>query len=44
VIANLRKNDFEEMMKSSKLFASKFAITQDADVLDMIEQNILEGI
>jgi hypothetical protein len=37
----LGKNDFEEMMKSSKLFARKFDLTQDADVLDMIDQNIL---
>ncbi len=40
----LGKNDFEEMIKSSNLFARKFDLTQDADVLDMIDQKILEGI
>jgi hypothetical protein len=32
------------MIKYSKLFARKFALTQDVDVLDMIDKNILEGI
>jgi hypothetical protein len=36
----LDKNDFEKITKSEKLFARKFDITLDAEILDMIDQNI----
>lgn len=37
----LGQQDFEEMMSSSKLFARKFALSQDAKVLDLIDKKIL---
>lgn len=37
----LGKNDFEDMAKSSKLFARKFDLTKDTDVLDLIDEKIL---
>lgn len=36
----LRKQDFEGFMNSDKLFARKFDITIDAEVLDMIDREI----
>lgn len=41
--AILCKDDFEKIARSSKLFARKFDITVDANVLDMIDQRILYG-
>jgi len=37
----LFKNDFGKLQNSSKLFARKFDITRNADILDMIDQKIL---
>lgn len=39
--AILGKNDFEKLLKSSKLFARKFDIDRDAEILDMIDKKIL---
>lgn len=36
--------DFEKISRSSKLFARKFDITVDADVLDMIDERLLRPI
>jgi hypothetical protein len=35
------KTDFEILVSSSKLFARKFDVSRDADILDMIDQKIL---
>jgi hypothetical protein len=35
--AILQKQDFGKLMQSSKLFARKFDITHDAEILDMID-------
>ena len=37
----LTKNDFDLIAKSTKLFARKFDITEDEDILNMIDQKIL---
>jgi hypothetical protein len=37
----LRKKDFESFMSTNKIFARKFDITEDGDVLDMIDRVIL---
>ncbi len=37
----LRKGDFEDIARSSGLFARKFDITVDAEVLDLIDQKLL---
>lgn len=37
----LGKNDFEEMANSQNLFARKFDLTKDADVLDLIDEKLL---
>ncbi|MDF5719180.1 MAG: beta-1,6-N-acetylglucosaminyltransferase [Rhizonema sp. PD37] len=37
----LEKNDFEKIRESEKLFARKFDMTVDTDILDMIDQVIL---
>ena len=37
----LAKNDFEKIRESEKLFARKFDMTIDSDILDMIDQMIL---
>jgi hypothetical protein len=37
----LRKGDFGKLFSSPKLFARKFDVTVDADVLDLIDQEIL---
>ncbi|MGA9381057.1 MAG: beta-1,6-N-acetylglucosaminyltransferase [Phormidium sp.] len=37
----LGKNDLEDIAKSPKLFARKFDLTKDAEVLDLIDQKIL---
>lgn len=39
--AILDKTDFENILYSSSLFARKFDINRDKDILDMIDQNIL---
>ncbi|MEG4799096.1 beta-1,6-N-acetylglucosaminyltransferase [Microcoleus sp. ARI1-B5] len=38
---NLEKKDFEKIRESDKLFARKFDMTVDADILDMIDEMIL---
>jgi hypothetical protein len=38
---NLEKKDFEKIRESGKLFARKFDMTVDADILDMIDEMIL---
>jgi hypothetical protein len=40
--AVLGKHDFEKIIRSTKLFARKFDVTRDADVLDMIDARIAE--
>ena len=35
------KSDFERLVSSSKLFARKFDMARDTDILDMIDKNIL---
>jgi Core-2/I-Branching enzyme len=40
--AILTTADFDELVRSSKLFARKFDTTVDAEVLDMIDERILE--
>lgn len=37
----LRKGDFDEIMRSRKLFARKFDINIDKDILDLIDKEIL---
>ena len=37
----LCKGDFGKLISSPKLFARKFDVTVDADVLDLIDQEIL---
>lgn len=37
----LEKSDFGKLTSSSNLFARKFDVTRDAEILDMIAQNIL---
>ena len=37
----LEKNDFEKISESEKLFARKFDLTRDSDILDMIDKMIL---
>ena len=37
----LGKSDFEQIISSEKLFARKFDLNKDADILDMIDQKIL---
>jgi len=39
----LCKEDFEKLLRSSSLFARKFDITVDADILDMIDKRICES-
>ncbi len=39
--ATLDKSYFDKLINSSKLFARKFDMTRDADILDMIDQKIL---
>jgi hypothetical protein len=39
--AILRKDEFGELARAPKLFARKFDVTEDADVLDMIDHNLL---
>jgi hypothetical protein len=39
----LRKTDFGELARSSCLFARKFDVTEDTDVLDMIDHNLLSN-
>jgi hypothetical protein len=39
----LGKNDFNEVIRSDKLFARKFDITVDSDVLDLIDEVILRN-
>lgn len=39
----LTKNDFDKITKSAKLFARKFDMTKDADILNMIDQKILSS-
>lgn len=39
--ATLDKSYFEKIINSSKLFARKFDMARDADILDMIDQKIL---
>ena len=38
---NLEKKDFEKIRESDKLFARKFDMTVDPDILDMIDEMIL---
>jgi hypothetical protein len=38
---NLEKKDFEKIRESDKLFARKFDMTIDPDILDMIDAMIL---
>jgi len=42
--AILRKNDFQKLASSPKLFARKFDATLDAEVLDLIDREILACI
>jgi len=42
--AVLCKNDFDKIAMSSKLFARKFDMTIDADVLDMIDEKVLVDV
>lgn len=42
--AVLREDDFEDIAKSSSLFARKFDISVDAGVLDMIDQKLLNEV
>lgn len=35
------KSDFERLVESSKLFARKFDSTKDADILDLLDQEVL---
>ncbi|MEH2007739.1 MAG: hypothetical protein V7K81_21880, partial [Nostoc sp.] len=37
----LEKNDFEKLRESEKLFARKFDMTIDPDILDIIDKMIL---
>ncbi len=37
----LRKKDFESVMSTNRLFARKFDVTEDEDVLAMIDRVIL---
>lgn len=39
--AILGKSDFHRLVNSPKLFARKFDITRDAEILDLIDQQIL---
>jgi hypothetical protein len=40
----LTRNDFEKIKQSKKLFARKFDLTIDQDILDLIDQNNIEQI
>jgi hypothetical protein len=40
--ATLLKDDFEKLNSSSKLFARKFDMTRDREILNLIDQQILE--
>ncbi len=40
----LTRNDFEKIKQSEKLFARKFDLTIDRDILDLIDQNNIEQI
>lgn len=42
VPATLCKGDFEKLSNSSKLFARKFDLTRDPEILDLIDQKILD--
>lgn len=37
----LEKEDYERLVKSSKLFARKFDMYRDAEILDMLDNNVL---
>lgn len=43
VPAILCRSDFEKLINSPKLFARKFDMTKDAEILDMLDQKMLNG-
>jgi hypothetical protein len=42
VPATLLKNDFDKLATSSKLFARKFDMARDLEILDLLDQKLLD--